>query len=342
MTRALRVLVLLALVSVQGYAQEINPGPVQEPEGGTVTTADGVRLYFQKVGSGRTTVILPAHLFTFEDFRRLAHHITLISYDMRNRGRSDPVTDGEKITIQADVEDLETVRRHFKVEKFTPIGYSYLGLMVVLYAMKYPDRVERIIQLGPMPLTFGTEYQPEFTMTDQESVLETAGVKRLRKLRDENFHLAHPKEYCEEEWQVTRFLLVGDPSKVERLPGDICSMPNEWPTNLARHLQHHFVESIQKLDIPREEVSQVSHPVLIIHGTKDRNAPYGAGREWAYLLPNARLLTVKGAAHQIFAEAPETVFPAIEAFLDGQWPSHSERVSAHPRKPQPTRDQQPK
>jgi pimeloyl-ACP methyl ester carboxylesterase len=38
-------------------------------------------------------------------------------------------------------------------------------------------------------------------------------------------------------------------------------------------------------------------PVLTIHGTKDRNAPYGSGREWAFNLPNARLLTIKGGAH---------------------------------------------
>ena len=48
-------------------------------------------------------------------------------------------------------------------------------------------------------------------------------------------------------------------------------------------------------------------PVLTIHGTWDRNAPYAAGREWALTLPNARLITVEGAAHQVTADAPEIV-----------------------------------
>ena len=38
------------------------------------------------------------------------------------------------------------------------MGYSYLGFMVVLYAMDHPDRVERLVQLGPVPRKFGTEY----------------------------------------------------------------------------------------------------------------------------------------------------------------------------------------
>jgi pimeloyl-ACP methyl ester carboxylesterase len=126
---------------------------------------------------------------------------------------------------------------------------------------------------------------------------------------------------------------VGDPSKVDRLPADICEMENEWPVNLERHFRLHFGKSVQKLEIPEEAIARVSAPVLTIHGTRDRNAPYGAGREWSYLLPDARLLTVEGAAHQSFTEAPEIVLPAIEAFLDGGWPPGSEEVTADPREP---------
>lgn len=102
-------------------------------------------------------------------------------------------------------------------------------------------------------------------------------------------------------------------------------MPNEWPVNLARHFQYLFT-SVQRLEISKADVARVSIPVLTIHGTKDRNAPYGAGREWGLLLPNERLLTVEGAAHQVFAEFPEIVFPAIRTFLQGGWPAKAEKV----------------
>ena len=83
--------------------------------------------------------------------------------------------------------------------------------------------------------------------------------------------------------------------------------------------------------MPRERVARLQKPVLTIHGTSDRNAPYGAGREWAYLLPDARLVVLQGAAHQAFAERPEDVRPAIDEFLQGEWPASAEKVTADPR-----------
>jgi pimeloyl-ACP methyl ester carboxylesterase len=112
----------------------------------------------------------------------------------------------------------------------------------------------------------------------------------------------------------------------------VCDMPNEWPVNLARRLEAHFVGSVQKLDVPRERVAQLTMPTLVVHGDRDRNAPYGAGRDWAYMLPNARLVTVEGAAHQSFAERPDVVRPAVAAFLSGKWPAGAEKGTADPRK----------
>lgn len=328
--KALCALLLAALPLLAAPAQALELAA----EEGYLTTPDGVKLYYQKVGSGERVVILPGRLFVFDDFRRLGERHTVISYDMRNRGRSDFVVDGSKITIEADVADLEAVRRHFGVEKFTPVGYSYLGLMVVLYALEHPERVEHIVQMGAVPLKYGTAYQEQFTAGDAESVRDPAAEERLKKLRDEDRHITHPQEYCEAEWEQSRRFVVGNPANVERVPDSktICAMPNEWPVHLWRHLYWHFVESVQKLDLPRERVAQVTAPVLTIHGTRDRNAPYGGGREWIYLLPNARLLTIEGAAHQAFAERPEIVFPAIEEFLEGRWPPASTDVTTDPRR----------
>lgn len=315
-------------------ALTVRVAQAQELEEGFVKTPDGVELYYVKAGSGEETVILPSRLFAFEGFRWLAGRYTLIAYDMRNRGRSSRVEELEKISIEADVADLETVRRHFGVRRFHTIGYSYLGLMVALYALEHPERVDRIVQVGAVPLKFGTQYKPQYMTGDAREVLEQRGVARLRELRAENYHQTHPREYCEREWQVSRYLLVGDPAKVDRLGPGVCDMPNEWPVNLARHMQQHFAGSVQKLDVPRERIRGLKAPVLVVHGTRDRNAPYGAGREWAYLLPDARLLTVPGAAHQCFAEEPELVRAAIAAFLAGRWPAAAEQVTVDPRLPE--------
>jgi pimeloyl-ACP methyl ester carboxylesterase len=113
-----------------------------------------------------------------------------------------------------------------------------------------------------------------------------------------------------------------------------CDMPNEWPANLESHFEHHF-GAVQTLDVPRDAVTRVRVPVLTIHGTWDRNAPYAAGREWAMTLPDARLLTIEGAAHQVSADAPEVVVPAIDTFVGGTWPARAERITALERSSRP-------
>jgi pimeloyl-ACP methyl ester carboxylesterase len=65
--------------------------------------------------------------------------------------------------------------------------------------------------------------------------------------------------------------------------------------------------------------------VLTIHGTKDRDAPCGAGRECVATLPSARLLTLRGGAHDAWVEFPEEVFPAVDSFLNGARLAGAER-----------------
>jgi pimeloyl-ACP methyl ester carboxylesterase len=72
----------------------------------------------------------------------------------------------------------------------------------------------------------------------------------------------------------------------------------------------------------------VQSPVLTIHGTRDRQAPYGGGREWALTLPDARLVTVENAAHLPWIESPEKVFGSIKTFLDGAWPDAAQQVTS--------------
>jgi pimeloyl-ACP methyl ester carboxylesterase len=130
---------------------------------------------------------------------------------------------------------------------------------------------------------------------------------------------------CAKEWEVLRVRLVGRPEAAQHLP-DPCGYPNEWP----RHLQVHFrasFGSVQRLALPAERLRAIRSPVLVIHGTWDRNAPYGGGRQWALELPDARLLTIPGAAHAPWADHGTEVTLALTRFLDGQWPDGAERVT---------------
>jgi proline iminopeptidase len=294
---------------------------------GFVVTPDGVRLYFHKIGAGKQIVLIPADLFLYPAFARLTPGRTLIFYDMRDRGRSDAVADQRRITIQDDVDDLETIRKHFGVDKPALIGFSYLGMMVMLYASEHPGHVSRIVQLGPVSRKFGEVFPPALTANDPSPIPDPGQMRQLEELEKSDYIREHPREFCDKEWQVSRVQLVGDPANAAKLGPSKCDLPNEWPSHLYPHFEA-SISSIQALDIPVEKLKTLRVPVLTIHGTKDRNAPYGGGRQWSMLLPDSRLVSVPGAAHMSWVEAPELVFSSIDTFLNGNWPVSSEKVNA--------------
>jgi proline iminopeptidase len=295
MKRAAAVLALL-LAAVPLAAEE-----------GMIEGADGVRLHYSKIGRGRTVLIIPGELFLFDDFKQLGDQATVIAYDMRNRGRSAraPL---DQVSIDADVRDLEAVRRHFRVDRFVPLGFSYLGLMVALYALQHPEHVERMIQLGPISMVYGTQYPKELTHGFDDVAAAADDVKRWRE--------GDPP--CDVDYNVMKFVLVGNAANAAKVRSQ-CAFANEQPAALRPLFERTF-GSIAKLKQTKDDFRRITVPVLVIHGTFDRNAPYGSGREWAATLPNARLLTIPAAGHASWLDAPDVIFPAVREFLRGEWP----------------------
>ena len=289
---------------------------------GYVPTPDGVRLFFQELGSGPSAVIVPNALHMLDSFKHLANDRTVIFFDLRNRGNSDSVGDREKLArgIHHDVDDIETVRQHFGIDKVDLIGHSYVGLMVILYAMKYPGHVNRIVQIGPAQPNAATQYPAHLTGADA-TLAEFAGkLAQLRKAPPP----ADPKAACNEFWALVRTLMVADPADADKIHWTPCDSQGEM--GFMKHWMENVQPSIQELHLTEEELLKVNAPVLTIHGTRDRQAPYGGGREWALKLPDARLVTVENAAHVPWIEEPEKVFGGIETFLDGAWPTLAQVV----------------
>jgi pimeloyl-ACP methyl ester carboxylesterase len=317
-------LVLAVISAAEFTSADTTANP---PSEGFVIANDGVHLFYQIVGNGPETVVIPGRLFLIHTLRQLSQGRRLIFYDTRARGKSDTVHDAKRESIQDDVQDLETIRQYFSAKKITPIGYSYMGLSVMLYTVAHAENVSRIVQLDPVPIRYDTKYPPGLS-ENYEASLDPAAAKKVDDLQKQGFDRSHPKEFCEMDWEVQRFALVGDPAHVDRLgvpKTGLCEFENEWPVNLNAHFEASFT-SIQAVALSKVDLARISMPVLTVHGTKDKNAPYGGGREWAMRLPNARLLAVPNGAHQSFDEYPEIVLPAIDQFLKGSWPAAAEKV----------------
>jgi proline iminopeptidase len=289
---------------------------------GYIPAPDGGRLFYRKIGSG-PEVVIPNGLSIIDDFTCLADQLTLIPYDLRNRGLSDQFRDGSQLRgdIHSDVEDVEAVRRYFGIVNMNLIGHSYIGLLVVLYAMKFPSHVTRIVQIGPMEPEPGREYPAHLTCAD--GVMQEV-FSELGSLRAEAAS-ADPVEFCRKAWSILGRLYVVNPANSSRIAWGRCELPNE--RDFLQYWQGNILPSIQKLRIV-EDLAYVTARVLTIHGDRDRNAPYGGGRQWAMRLPDARLVTVPNAAHAPWIEAPDTVFGAIRTFMGDAWPESSEIITA--------------
>jgi len=302
-------------------------------EEGYINADNGVTLFYQRAGNGKEKIILPLGLYLYPGLKSLQDSLdcTLVFYDVRNRGRSGHITDSSLIGIWQDVNDLETVRKHFAFEKVSLVGWSYLGMMVMLYATHHPEHIERIIQIGPVALKWDTEFPSEYKNTDPSPV-DTTKSKEIEKLISEGYHLKEPKKFTERWHEVNGYPdLFGDTNNIKKVKNElmkVAELENEWYHNFWWHLTHHFFGSVQKLNADSLwlEVKKITTPVLTIHGTKDRNAVYGAGRQWVKELRDAKLVTVKGAGHLPWYENPPKVLHSMTVFLKGKWPDDAETL----------------
>src|SRR5258708_546470 len=118
---------------------------------------NGVHLYTRRVGDGPAVIVLHGgpgahHDYLVPQSERLALGRTLLYYDERGGGRS-PVSRETPVGWREHVADLEALRQRWGLERVTLLGYSWGGLLAVLYALTHPDRVSRLALVSAAPLT---------------------------------------------------------------------------------------------------------------------------------------------------------------------------------------------
>jgi pimeloyl-ACP methyl ester carboxylesterase len=97
-----------------------------------------------------------------------------------------------------------------------------------------------------------------------------------------------------------------------------------WVNLLARILlqqpRETFVAQVHAIlnasDELRFELKHVTAPTLVITGSQDSLTPIGDAEELAEMIPHARLVELRGAAHGLMVEAPNAFNAAVLDFLD--------------------------
>lgn len=290
---------------------------------GYVPLQEGLRLYYRVVGDGTRTVVIPAATGLAADLELLAQEHRVIFYDQRGRGQSDVDPDESHIWTDYEVHYLEAIRQHFDLEQMSIIEWSYMGGMSALYAATYPKCVDRLVLMCAIPPRSDAPYNdPEAMAKKEDERIDQEGEKRLREMEETNLDTSDPEAYCREFLKVNLPCQMGRPEALTRMRSDPCAFPNEWLHNKVEHTRKHIPVDSRQWDW-RQRMTSVQAPTLVIHGEKD-SIPMESSREWANVLPNAHLLIIPGSGHFPHLEDPEVYFPAVERFLNGEWPEGAE------------------
>jgi proline iminopeptidase len=326
-----RSLAAALLLCAACSASRPGPGAVHDGEppraaAGYVPGVGGVRLFYRVEGRGADTVVVlhggpGLNLEGLRpDLRPLARRHALLYFDQRGGGRSER-PDTLRLTGALMVEDLEALRRAFRLDRLTLLGHSWGGGLAVLYAARHPDRVGRLVLVGPVPPR--QRYFPQYD-ANQAARRDSAANVRLQHLGRAQAVARDPYPVCREWFRLFTRALTAAPGLARRVQGDNCSGTPENVRGMDIVLRRVWASLTADGDPDgpydwRPLARRVGAPALVVHGGADP-IPLAGSAEWARALPRGRLEVIPGAGHFPHAERPERFFPAVEAFLAGRRP----------------------
>jgi len=173
-----------------------------------------------------------------------------------------------------------------ELERPVLLGCGLGGWMAAEFAVRYPDRIGRLVLVD----AYGLRVQGE--LAEDEFAL-TPSMLRPLLFADPNGAVA-----------VDALPDVEPPERLEgALHARVAAARLAWQFPYDRKLQGHLRRS--------------TVPALVIWGEQDRLVSVAHGQAYVDGLPDASLVVVPGAGHYPYLEAPEVFAHAIETFVRG-------------------------
>ncbi len=282
--------------------------PARQTDQGFIPEAE---IYVRQQGScrGKKPILLFVHGFAFssDSFKcqqdGLCDLFDTIAIDMRGFGRSTkttpkPSSDPNSIdyTYEIWADDIESVLSQLGVEKFIWVGSSIGGNIGVVYSLRYPGQIQKLVLAASDPLV--TELDPSCTTPDCQitptcdwqfpaetlcsliQIGELVGTIGYEPFLQQFLAPAFYNEPCTSQIQnaldytVEAFLTTGF----------------EIVMNVSTHAE---AEDLRPL------LSQITVPTLICYGSIDAVVPPGASIYVHNEIPNSVLVEFVGKGHQL-------------------------------------------
>jgi pimeloyl-ACP methyl ester carboxylesterase len=114
---------------------------------GQYADVNGINLYYETHGAGHPMILLHGGLGSGEMFGpilpALADHHQVIAVDLQGHGRTADIHRPLDVALMAD--DIAALIDHLGLQKPDVVGYSLGGGVALQVAIKYPDKVRRVV-----------------------------------------------------------------------------------------------------------------------------------------------------------------------------------------------------
>ena len=285
-TRTLIATLAVAALPLVSIAAEASSKIVRTAS--TVTTQDGVELYYKDWGPKNGQVVMFSHGWPLNSdswesqMQFLAEKgYRVIAHDRRGHGRSSQPWDGNDMDHYAD--DLSAVIKALKVKDVTLVGFSTGGGEVARYIGRHGTKLVKkaaLISAVP-PIMVKTEWNPNgVPMSVFDGIREASNKDRSQLYLDIasgpffgfNREGAKPSQgMIQSFWRQ----------------GMMAGAKNTYDS-IAAFSATDFREDLAKFDVP----------TLVVHGDDDQLVPIETtGKASAALIKNAKLIIYKGAPH---------------------------------------------
>jgi len=231
----------------------------------------------------------PAHAHVLD---RLASFSRLILFDKRGTGLSDPVPLDRLPTLEERMDDVRAVLDAVECEQAALFGFSEGGLMSVLFAATYPERITALALFGVFAKRI---WSPDYPWAPTPEA-------RAREI-----------EELERNWSKRMDLDTLAPSEDE-------AFKNRLATYFRRSASPGAAVALLRMNTQidvRDVLPSIHAPTLVLHRSDDLDVNIAEGRWVAQQIPGAKFVELPGDAHTLWGGDTDSVVDEIEEFLTG-------------------------
>lgn len=267
-----------------------------------------MQLFTRRVGSGPLVVVLhggpgASHDYLLPQYDLLATRRSLLYYDQRGGGQS-PVPRDTPVGWREHVADLDALRDQLELDRLTLCGYSWGGLLAVLYFLEHPERVARLALVSPASIT--ADYRREFEAEFARRMAAPEIQHERDALRASGLRERDPAAYQRRAFELSiagYFRDFHDAKNLTAFRVNARTQEAVWSSLGDYDLRPQLKDTASRVPLP---------PSLVLHGTFDP-LPIAGSRELATLL-RARLVELP-VGHCPHVEATNEFARALDDFL---------------------------